>query len=219
MAPRLAVHRGRRRRQGVAIPSTLARRFMDWVTPTTQVALDRITSLANEALDAAAVCTSLVDSEGRLLTSSSGLPVTTALLLTHAFRSHVVASRRPLVVPDGRRDPLIARNPAVRDGTVRACLGLPLRRADGRAVGTLLAMDTRPRPWTAPQLDLMGRLSALIVGEMELGAAVRRASRDDVARRACRRNGMERSGAKNEDRLPGRPLGDRDSILYGVTLP
>jgi GAF domain-containing protein len=160
--------------------STLAHRFLDWAAPSTQAALDRITSLASEALDAAAVCTSLVDPEGHLLTSSCGLPVSTALLISHSFRNHLVASRRPLVVSDGRRDPLMARNPAVRDGTVRACLGVPLRRADGRAVGTLLAMDTRPRPWTAPQLDLLGRLSALIVGEMELGAAVRRASQRDV---------------------------------------
>lgn len=180
MATRLAVQRSGAGPRHRAIPSTPVRRAVDWVAPSTQFALDRITSLASEALDVPAVCTSLVDSDGRLLTSSHGLPVPTALLISHAFRSHVVASRRPLVVPDGRRDPLMERNPAVRDGTVRACLGIPLRRADGRAVGTLLAMDTRPRPWTAPQLDLLGKLSALIVGEMELGAAVRRASQDDV---------------------------------------
>src|SRR5690242_364561 len=171
MTPRLAVHRkgaGVRPRATASIP---VRRTLDWVAPSTQLALDRITGLASEALDVPAVCVSLVDSEGRLLTSSHGLPVPNALLISHAFRNHVVASRRPLVVPDGRRDPVMARNPAVRDGTVRACLGVPLRRADGRAVGTLLAMDTRPRPWTAPQLDLLGKLSALIVGEMELGAA------------------------------------------------
>ena len=148
----------------------------DLPIPSTQDALDRITYLAGEALDVAAVCASLVDTEGRLLTSSYGLPVPTALLVSHAFRKHVVASRRPLVVADGRRDPLLANNPAVRDGTVRACVGMPLRRSDGRAVGTLLAMDQKARPWTGPQLDLLEKLSALIVSEMELGPAVRRAS-------------------------------------------
>jgi GAF domain-containing protein len=151
------------------------------LAPSTQEALDRITYLAGEALDVAAVCASLVDGEQRLLTSSYGLPLPTALLLSHTFRKHVVDSRRPLVVVDGRRDPLVANNPAVRDGTVRACVGMPLCKADGRAVGTLLAMDPKPRPWTAPQLDLLGKLSALIVSEMELGAAVRRASQGDVS--------------------------------------
>jgi len=153
---------------------------VELLAPSIQETLDRITCLAGEALNVPAVCASLVDTERRLLTSSYGLPVPTALLFSHAFRKHVVASRRPLVVADGRRDPLVAHNPVVRDGTVRACVGMPLDTADGRAVGTLLAMDRRPRRWTEPQLDLLGKLSALIVSEMELGAAVRRASQSDV---------------------------------------
>lgn len=177
-----AVHRnpaGVRRRRPIGLADRQHR--ADLLAPSIQEALDRITYLAGEALDVPAVCASLVDSERRLLTSSYGLPVPTALLLSHAFRKHVVASRRPLVVADGRRDPLVAHNPAVRDGTVRACVGMPFSTADGRAVGTLLAMDQRPRRWGAPQLDLLGKLSALIVSEMELGAAVRRASQCDVS--------------------------------------
>jgi len=160
--------------------STHERRYGEQQAPSIQEALDRITYLAGEALDVAAVCVSLVDTEGRLVASSYGLPVPTALLVSHAFRQHVVASRRPLVVADGRRAPLLANNPAVRDGTVRACVGMPLRRPDGRPVGTLLAMDKKPRPWTAPQLDLLGKLSQLIVSEVEVGAAVRRALQGDV---------------------------------------
>ncbi len=136
--------------------------------PSSQEVLDRITRLAGEALDVPAVCVALVDAERRLLASSYGLPVTTALLLSYAFRRQVIASRRPLVVTDGRRDPLVAHNPAVRGGTVRACVGVPLSMAGGRALGTLLAMDRMPRRWTVPQLDLLGRISAQIVSEMAL---------------------------------------------------
>lgn len=141
-----------------------------------QNALDRITTLAGEVLGVPTVCVSMVDARQQLVASSFGLSVPAAMLLSYTFRSHVVASRRPLVVADGRLDPLLARNPAVRDGTVRACVGMPLRTADGRSVGTLMAMDRRPRRWTVPQLDLLGKLSAMIVSEVELGAAVRRAS-------------------------------------------
>jgi GAF domain-containing protein len=80
----------------------------------------------------------------------------------------VVASRRPLVVTDGRRDPLVARNPAVRDGTVTAYVGVPLVAPDGRAVGTLSVMDRKPRRWSAAQLDLLRALSARIVGDVAL---------------------------------------------------
>ena len=167
----------RRRRLGSADP----RRRVALLAPSIQEELDRITYLAGQALDAPAVCVSLVDAERRFLASSYGLPVPTALLISHAFRKHVVAARRPLVVADGRRDPLVAQNPVVRDGTVRSCVGMPFGTADGRTIGTLLAMDSRPRRWTTPQLDLLGKLSALIVSEMEVGVAVRRASQCDVS--------------------------------------
>jgi GAF domain-containing protein len=55
----------------------------------------------------------------------------------------------------------------VRDRTVTAYVGMPLVASDGRAVGTLSVMDRRPRRWSAAQLDLLGALSARIVGEME----------------------------------------------------
>ena len=147
-----------------------------------QEALDHITRIAGDALGVAATCAFLVNAERRLLTSSYGMPVPTALLVSHAFWKHLMAARRPLVVTDGRCDPLVSHNPAVRDGTVRACVGIPLRAANGRAVGTLLAMDRKPRGWTAPELDFLGTLSELIVRELELVVAVRRTSRSDVSR-------------------------------------
>lgn len=171
----LAVHRHRTGvRRGRQLDAVGRQRLTPLATPM-QETLDRVTLLAGQVLDAPAVCVSLVDAGRRLLASSYGLPVPTALLIAHAFHKHIVASSRVLVVADGRRDALVAQNPVVRDGTVRSCLGLPFGTADGRTIGTFLAMDPRPRQWTAPQLDLLGRLSALIVSEMEVGEAVRTA--------------------------------------------
>ncbi|MGD0993738.1 MAG: GAF domain-containing protein [Gemmatimonadales bacterium] len=178
----LGLHRYRAGvRRGRQLESVGRQRSATPLGPPMQEALDRVTYLAGQALDAPAVCVSLVDAERRLLASSYGLPVPTALLISHAFHKHIVASRRPLVVADGRRDPLVAQNPAVRDGTVRSCVGMPFGTADGRTIGTLLAMDPRPRRWTAPQLDLLDKLSALIVSEVEVGAAVRRTWRTEVS--------------------------------------
>jgi GAF domain-containing protein len=177
----LGLHRYRAGvRRGRQLESVGRQRSATPLAPPMQEALDRVTYLAGQALDAPAVCVSLVDAERRLLASSYGLPVPTALLISHAFHKHIVASRRPLVVADGRRDPLVAQNPAVRDGTVRSCVGMPFGTADGRTIGTLLAMDPRPRRWTAPQLDLLDKLSALIVSEVEVGVAVRRTWRSDA---------------------------------------
>jgi GAF domain-containing protein len=151
------------------------------LVPSVQLIMDRITCLAGQALDVKAVCASVLDGNHGLLTSSYGLPVPTALLISHSFRKYVIASLRPLVVADGKRDRLVSDNPAVRDGTVRACIAMPLRRANGRAVGTLLAMDGKPRNWAAREMDLMETLSNVIVSELELTNVVRRASRSDVS--------------------------------------
>jgi len=140
------------------------------------VALDGFTQLAGRLLDVPVVCVSLVDADRRLVTSSYGLPAPTALLVSWSLMKQVVTSGRPLVVTDGRRHPLVARNPAVRDGTVTAYVGMPLVAQDGRAVGTLSVMDRKPRRWSAPQLGFLRKLSARIVGEMELEAAVRGSS-------------------------------------------
>jgi GAF domain-containing protein len=173
-----------------ALPSTRGRRPTgsisgerrgDPLVPSTQEALDRITYLAGESLGVEVVCASLVDVERHLVVSSYGQPAPTALLLSHAFRTRVLTSRRPLVVADGRHDPQVAHHPVVRDGTVRACVGMPLSTPDGRAVGTLLALDQRPRRWTGRQIEILAELAALIVSEIELAGAVRRASLSDVS--------------------------------------
>lgn len=134
------------------------------------VALDRLTQLAGRVLDVPIVCASLVDAERRLLTSSYGLSTPAALLISWSFVKEVVASGRPLVVGDGRRHHLVAWNPAVRDGMVTAYVGMPLVASHGRAVGALSVMDRKPRRWSGPQLDLLRRVSARIVGVMEQGA-------------------------------------------------
>ena len=87
------------------------------------------------------------------------------------------------MVADGRRDPLLARNPVVRDGTVRSCVGVRLGTTEGRAIGTLLALDHRPRRWTTRQLVLLGELAVAIVSEVELEDAVCRVPIRDASRR------------------------------------
>jgi GAF domain-containing protein len=128
--------------------------------------LDRVTRLARRALNVPVVCASLVGADRRLVTSSRGLSAPAALLVSWPFMRQVIASRRPLVVTDGRKDPRAARNPAVRDGTVTAYVGMPLVAPDGRAVGTLSVIDRKPRRWSARQLDLMRALAVRIVGEV-----------------------------------------------------
>lgn len=129
----------------------------------TQEALDRLTDLVAHILDVPVVCLSLINGERQLLTSSSGLAAPIALLLSHSFSRHVSALRQPVVVGDGRADPLVAHNPAVMDGMVTAFAGTPLVTEDGRAIGTLCAMDYKPHDWTEGNLSLLRELPSFIL--------------------------------------------------------
>ncbi|HEY6156060.1 MAG TPA: GAF domain-containing protein [Gemmatimonadales bacterium] len=118
-----------------------------------QEKFDRFTKIAARALGVPIVSLSLVGPRRGVVTSSAGLPAPLVLLLAHRFCRHVALSRRPLVIGDARRHPLGAKTPAVRDGLVTAYAGLPLFDPRGRTLGTLCAMDTRPRAWTRAELE------------------------------------------------------------------
>ncbi len=133
----------------------------------TPVALDRALQLTGLMLDVPVVCLSLVNAERGLFVSSYGEPETIALLMSWPFMRRVVASHGPLLIGDGRADPMIRGIPAVRDGAVVAYMGMPLVAPTGRAVGTLSVVDRKPRSWSARQLAFLRRLAAWIVSRME----------------------------------------------------
>lgn len=81
--------------------------------------------------------------------------------------AHVVADRRPLVVPDIARDPRFAGNPALRDRGLRFYAAAPLSDDGGQALGTLCLLDTEPRSLTRRELRLLGTMAG------ELMSAVR----------------------------------------------
>ncbi|MBI4419297.1 MAG: GAF domain-containing protein [Gemmatimonadetes bacterium] len=143
----------------------------------TQETLDRYMHLAGIALDVPIACVSLVDPEQQLRASSYGTSAPTALLLSYSIWKRVITAAHPIMVEDGLNDPVALESPAVRDGTVRAYLGVPLLASDGRAIGSVLALDRRPRPWTADQVHLLRELSFLILSQVELGAIARQAAR------------------------------------------
>jgi len=94
------------------------------------------------------------------------------MLLAYTLRKQVIASARPFVESDARSNTQLMRCPVVRDGAIRACVAMPLGKAEGGVVGALLAVDRKAREWLVPQLDFLEKLSILIVSVVELRAAV-----------------------------------------------
>jgi signal transduction histidine kinase len=144
--------------------------------------LDRLTRLATLALHVPVALISLVDADRQFFASQCGLPEPWATLrqtpLSHSFCQHVVASGEPLLIRDAREHPLVRDNLAIPDLGVIAYAGVPIVTPDGAVLGSLCAIDTRPRDWTPDYADLLRALSAQVTSELQLIDEARRLAAD-----------------------------------------
>ncbi|HEV7804898.1 MAG TPA: sensor domain-containing diguanylate cyclase [Solirubrobacteraceae bacterium] len=98
--------------------------------------------------------------------------------LTHSFCQHVVANAAPLVVEDARLDPILCSNLAVIELDVVAYAGYPIVGPGGAVLGSLCAIDDRPRVWRAAQLESLSEIALLLGNELERRSLVRRLAAD-----------------------------------------
>jgi diguanylate cyclase (GGDEF)-like protein/PAS domain S-box-containing protein len=130
-------------------------------TPPTD-SLDRITRVAARALDVPILLVSLVDSDRQWFKSRVGLEVAQTSREV-SFCSHAVLARRPLLVRDAELDERFADNPLVIGSPwVRAYLGVPLFTGNNQPIGTLCAMDTRPRDFNDEHTETLRSFARLV---------------------------------------------------------
>ncbi|OKJ74008.1 GAF domain-containing SpoIIE family protein phosphatase [Streptomyces sp. CB02460] len=98
--------------------------------------------------------------------------------LSHSFCQHVVADGAPLVLNDTRAHPRTCASLAIPDLDVIAYAGMPLTDADGHVLGSLCAIDHRPREWTADDLHDLEDLTAACSMELRLRIASELLQRD-----------------------------------------
>src|ERR1051325_426987 len=134
--------------------------------------LARLARLTSQLAGGSDVLLSVVGGGRQLLLGSAGLPAAAALLVSYAFAKRVAATRRPLVIGDARADVRVWNLPVVRDGTVRAYLGLPIVGSDGAVLGALSVVDQRSRVWAFAQLQRLRGVAALVVTHLELCSGV-----------------------------------------------
>ncbi len=86
-----------------------------------------------------------------------------------AFCDHTIRSGQAFVVPDATIDRRFAENPLVTGSPhVVAYAGVPLTSRDGYHVGTLCAIDSAPREFLTREVDILVKLAAIVVDELEL---------------------------------------------------
>jgi GAF domain-containing protein len=126
---------------------------------------DRLTRLAAAILRVPTALVSMVDKNRQWIKSAHGLELRETSREA-SFCAHAVSSREMLIVPDTFHDVRFADNPLVTgEPRIRFYAGYPLF-ITGSCVGTLCALDIRPRELDAETVRLFRDLAAL--AEIEL---------------------------------------------------
>ncbi|MGG7603593.1 PAS domain S-box protein [Massilia sp. BKSP1R2A-1] len=127
---------------------------------------DRITRLASRLLNVPMALFSLVDADRQWFKSRVGLEAEQTPR-EHAFCAHAIGMTRPLVVNDATQDQRFSDNPLVYGPpNIRFYAGVPIRTAAGLAIGTLCALDTKPREMSREEAEVLNDLATILTKEV-----------------------------------------------------
>ncbi|NDJ19418.1 GAF domain-containing protein [Myxacorys almedinensis] len=157
------------------------RRYQILDTPP-ETAFDRITALAARLFNMPITLVSLIDESRGWFKSSHGFDPC-EVQRDATICSFAVLSDDVLVIPDTRQDDRLTCNPFVQsEPGLRFYAGAPLLTQDGYNLGTLCLLDTKPHPpLTDDQKATLADLAAMVVDELELRLAARKAAQIDAA--------------------------------------
>jgi serine phosphatase RsbU (regulator of sigma subunit) len=150
--------------------------------------LERFARLVASVLAVPVALVSLVEADRQVFPGMVGLaePWATSRQtpLSHSLCQHVAASGSPLVLPDARLDERTCTNLAIDDLGVIAYAGMPLTDGLGYVLGSLCAIDQRPRAWSPQELANLADLAAACSGELRLRimSQLAQQTRDDAER-------------------------------------
>ena len=147
---------------------------------------DRITRLTAIVCETPIALISLVDRERQWFKSRVGLEAAE----THrdlAFCSHALLNpSEPMIVSDTLEDERFHDNPLVLgDPGIRSYMGCPLTLSTGETLGTLCAIDTKPRSPTSTQVEALKLLAEQVVDAIELRGKLKTVSEsEELVRKA-----------------------------------
>lgn len=139
-------------------------------------AFDAITRLAGRVLDVPIALVTLIDIDRVWFKSRYGWDEHQVDRDVAFCSTTDPGSGSPWTIPDALSDPRTQTNPLVTGGPeVRSYAGAPLVTHDGHSLGALCVFDHEARQFTPSQLDSLKDLAELVLHEMEMRRATRRA--------------------------------------------
>ena len=138
-------------------------------------AFDRITALAARRFGVPISIISIVDEDRIWFKSRHGVPVE-EIGRDPGLCASAILSNDPHILTDASIDPRSLANPLVAgDFGLRFYAGVPLTTSDGHNLGTLCIIDKQPRPIDDAQIADLKDLASVVMDQMELQLAARRA--------------------------------------------
>ncbi len=129
---------------------------------------EKIVSLIRTVLGVPMATVTLVDRDRQWFKARLGLDQQETPRAV-SFCTHTIQQREPLVVIDARSDPRFATSPLVLGPPcIRSYAGIPLRTPEGYNIGSLCAMDTRPREFSASDIAILQNFANIVCDELEL---------------------------------------------------
>lgn len=151
-------------------------------------AFDRVAELAAELLAVPIAIVSIVDTDRIWFKSHHGLDDVSQIDREPGLCASAILHEAPWVVTDAEHDPRTLANPLVAGGFgLRFYVGVPLTTHDGYNLGTLCVLDKTPRTVTDGQINMLEKLAALVMDQLEL----RRSAHSAVAQAAGRLKEVE----------------------------
>lgn len=141
-----------------------------------EAVFDSLTALAASLLGVPVAFVSVMAADRDFYKSQHGFCgelAETRELSGRTFCHHTLLRDAPLVIEDTLLDPVFAAVPTVQTLGVRAYAGVPLRR-QGRVIGSLCAIDMKPRFWGANEVEILVQLAASLQRELDLREALER---------------------------------------------
>lgn len=141
---------------------------------------ERLVRIVGQALGVPVSAVTLLDDERLRVITAHGMDVVECEV-SESVCSRVIESDAPLLITDTRLDPMYGPDSLPIQQGVIAYAGVPLRDAAGAVLGTLCAVEAKPRQWSDAELALLEDLSR--VGTAELAARDTAAFAEQMGRR------------------------------------
>jgi hypothetical protein len=138
-----------------------------------QEVLDRIVQEIAKSLDTPMAVLHVTTETGAIWTSQCGLPVDLASgvdSLEHLLGSSIAEGKSAVIIEDIVNDHRFAESLFVQEKGIHFCAGEPLIDRNGKIVGTMLVLDTRPRGMSEQEKESLHTAAAAALEAVELRA-------------------------------------------------